>query len=292
MDDQLRDRLVRAGLGRVANDILRLTRPCIRLDCLRVDEASLPSGASKVGGTPDLPHGSDWPTWQGQPMAFIAQIRLEDIATYDEEGALPHSGLLSFCCALDDEFAANGLLAGDDDSTSWKVSHFDGRALDTLTRRDAPAALDPSTRFPSCAVTYTIRPTLPDLDSREIQSLGLSNQEHHAYIEIESGADVGYLPVMDLHLLGYPFNLDGSTFVPCYMAEHGINYPSSRQARRLDWTAIQHQAEAEWRLLLQVYSNEEAGMDFGGGGVLHFCIPNDALAARDFTRVRANLQFV
>jgi uncharacterized protein YwqG len=290
VDDPIYARLVRAGLDRVADDIMRVARPCIRLDCRRVDEASLPVGASKLGGLPDLPHETDWPEWHGRPMAFIAQIRLDAIAPYDEEGALPHAGLLSFFCALDDEFAANGLLAADDDPTSWKVWHFDGRDLDRLTRRPARASHDELSRFWPCAMTYSIRSTLPDVESREIQSLGLSNQERNAYIDVDGGADVGYLPVMDHHLLGYPYNLDGSTFVPCYMAEHGIAYPPFPQSRTWDWTAMQHQAE--WRLLLQVYSNEEAGMDFGGGGVLHFCIASDALRARDFSRVRANLQFV
>jgi uncharacterized protein YwqG len=45
-------------------------------------------------------------------------------------------------------------------------------------------------------------------------------------------------------------------------------------------------------LLLQVYSNEEAEMDFGGGGVLHFCIPKTALARRDFSRTWVDMQFV
>jgi uncharacterized protein YwqG len=292
MDDQLHNRLVRAGLGRVADDILRLTKPCIRLDCRRADDDVLPIGASKIGGKPDLPDGTDWPAWQGRPMAFIAQVRLEDVADYDEEGALPHSGLLSFFCALDDEFAANGLLADHDDPAFWQVRHFNGRLVDTLTRRDTPRAVDELDRFSPCAVAWSTRPTLPDPESREIQALGFSNQERNAYIDIVCGADVGYLPVMDLHLLGHPYNLDGCAFVPGYMAEHGISYPPLGESRRRDWTAIQQQAEAEWRLLLQVYSNEEAGMDFGGGGVLHFCIPNEALAARDFTRVHANLQFV
>jgi uncharacterized protein YwqG len=50
--------------------------------------------------------------------------------------------------------------------------------------------------------------------------------------------------------------------------------------------------EAEWRLLLQVFSNGEAEMDWGGGGVLHFCIPKEALSRRDFDRVWVEMQFV
>jgi hypothetical protein len=42
---------------------------------------------------------------------------------------------------------------------------------------------------------------------------------------------------------------------------------------------------ADWRLLLQIYSNEEAEMDWGGGGVLHVKIASTNLAARDFSGV-------
>jgi hypothetical protein len=114
-----------------------------------------------------------------------------------------------------------------------------------------------------------------------------------AYINVESGVDLGYLPEMDHRLLGYPYTLNGSPYVPAYMAAHGIPHPSATEWRpQLDWNELQRRAEAEWRLLLQVYSNEEANMDWAGGGVLHFIIPIDALPARDFTRVWAGLQFV
>lgn len=67
---------------------------------------------------------------------------------------------------------------------------------------------------------------------------------------------------------------------------------------RLPQETIQAQAEMdrkvdeEWRLLLQVYSNEEAEMDWGGGGVIHFGIKRTALAARDFSQVCVSIQFV
>jgi hypothetical protein len=56
--------------------------------------------------------------------------------------------------------------------------------------------------------------------------------------------------------------------------------------------ALRRAAEAEWRLLLQVYSNEEAEMDWAGGGVIHFGIARADLVARDFSRVWVNLDFM
>jgi Domain of unknown function (DUF1963) len=48
---------------------------------------------------------------------------------------------------------------------------------------------------------------------------------------------------------------------------------------------LRRAAEAEWRLLLQIYGNEEAEMELAGDDVLHLGIPRADLAARDFSRV-------
>ena len=59
-----------AGLTRLVKDIDRLTRPSIRLRTTPIDEATLPVGASKLGGLPDLPPGMTWPAWQGLPQSL------------------------------------------------------------------------------------------------------------------------------------------------------------------------------------------------------------------------------
>jgi uncharacterized protein YwqG len=328
--ESLHARLMGAGLERVANDIIRLAMPSIRMNCRRATEqAELPLGCSKLGGGPDLRSGQSWPAWQGSPpMAFIGQVNLADIAAHDEEGHLPHSGLLSFFCAIDG--TAAGLMIGD--SSSWMVSHFDGD-LATLVRLPPPPELPESLHFPACTATFSREPTLPDSESREILGLGLSETERSAYIGVKTGADANYESAFNHHLLGYPDCLGESPFIPGYLKAHGIPHPYtiSLEGRKLDpnevqgsreesmrvwqelqhrkeevlrqwgerseeWSRqrldIQHKAEAEWRLLLQVYSNEEADMDFGGGGVLHFCIPKEALSRRDFGQVWVEMQFV
>jgi len=118
--------------------------------------------------------------------------------------------------------------------------------------------------------------------------------------------------VMNHQLLGHPFSLGESPYIGGYLREHGLPHPytidlqgtqkdvqdkvqefdDKAQELQLKLQDLQHKAETEWRLLLQVYSNDEAEMDFGGGGVLHFCIPKEALARRDFSRVWVDMQFV
>jgi hypothetical protein len=68
--------------------------------------------------------------------------------------------------------------------------------------------------------------------------------------------------------------------------------PQPPQDFQVRMAALREAAEREWRLLLQVYSNEEADMDWAGGGVIHFGIARADLAARDFSRVWVNLDIV
>lgn len=67
-------------------------------------------GKSHWWGFPDLPKGVALPCFGGEEaddegyedtLTFICQIRLEDIAPYDEQGLLPHKGMLYFFAALD-----------------------------------------------------------------------------------------------------------------------------------------------------------------------------------------------
>lgn len=314
----LAERLRANGLARVVDDLLALAQPAIRLDLTRVDdEATLPPGGSKVGGAPDLPADLEWPASDdGQRLPFIAQIRLGDIAALDPQSDLPHDGQLNFFYAIND--AEGGLRSGDD-ATAWSVLWTRDETT-PLARRPTPAALveAPDGQFPACAVACARRLTLPAVYHAAIERLGFTHDERLGYIRVVGGADVGYLPEMDCRLLGYPYELEPGTFVAAYMAAHGIEPPRVDLSRAgqlgpLDiarglWrtlhpdpaaleaqrrrSELERLAAEEWRLLLQIYSNDEAAMDWAGGGVLHFGVQRAALAAREFSRVWVSLQFL
>lgn len=103
----------------------------IRLKFKRTDSDL--SGRSKMWGCPDLPDSLDYPEVSvndggelvDDPMTFICQIRLEDIAALDPECALPHRGMLYFFASMDyflgniDALAAPGM--GEWDQRYYKV---------------------------------------------------------------------------------------------------------------------------------------------------------------------------
>jgi hypothetical protein len=99
---------------------------------------------------------------------------------------------------------------------------------------------------------------------------------------------------------GHPLVLERSPLTTGYLQAHGIPDPFESAVQVLldggrelhqRLRELQQKAEAEWRLLLQICSNDEAQMDWSDG-VLNFCIPKEALSQRDFARVWAEMQFV
>lgn len=59
-------------------------------------------GKTHWWGFPDMPVDKEWPCGEdGELLTFICQIRLEDIAPYDLERQLPHTGMLWFFAELD-----------------------------------------------------------------------------------------------------------------------------------------------------------------------------------------------
>lgn len=90
--------------------VLARMLPSIRLLSQPPTTTELPVGASRIGGRPDLPAGTDWPRradaageaaeeWEpdlNAPLQFILQVNLAEAAPFDVGNALPHTGLLSF----------------------------------------------------------------------------------------------------------------------------------------------------------------------------------------------------
>jgi len=122
-------------------------------------------GQSKWWGEPDMPETLAYPealvtedgdSWQ-DPLTFVCQIRLEDIAALDPEGLLPHEGMLYFFAALD-------YFLGDIEAPSypgmgpWQPQHF--RVLyapncEALHTHHVLAADGTPANLPAEAITFT-----------------------------------------------------------------------------------------------------------------------------------------
>lgn len=81
--------------GRAAH-LESLIRDTIAITTRKAKKSDAALGASRLGGSPDLPEGAGWPVKENGGVAFVGQLRLEDLAPLDVHQRLPKQGLLSF----------------------------------------------------------------------------------------------------------------------------------------------------------------------------------------------------
>jgi uncharacterized protein YwqG len=278
MDDKIRALFQINELTRVSDQIIGLLRNAIGIKTRPVEsKTGAPIGASKIGGWPDLPASTHWPEWREQPIPFLAQIRLSEIAHLDEANELPHSGMLYF---FFDEEALEGpypLI-----NESWRVIYDVSNPLDL---QHTPAASEIDRVYPECTLEFSSRLTLPPFESYYLQNLGLSysaferdappeqRKEADAYMDLEQQLDGSYDSTAPHHqLLGHPYQIQGDLLWEC------------------EQDTGQSNETTDWRLLFQIDTDDDANMMWGDTGILYFYISQQALAARDFSQVHLIMQ--
>lgn len=273
--ESFRTDLASAGLGPYAETIAALAKPCIQLETSPGDDTADRVGGSRLGGAPDLPPGAPWPEWQGTPMSFLVQIDLATVAGLPGADVLPSGGLLSFFCD-----AEGAVWNGEPDAGAWRVLYTPAGA--SLERAPIPDAVPEGGIFTACGLATRPGVSLPSHDEPQIRALGLSQDETGAYLEVRDRGAWENGPT-EHRLLGWPDIIQSAGMeLECQLASTGLGW---------DWADLDRlRAElepqaAEWRLLLQLASDDDAGMMWGDVGLLYFWIRERDLAARDFSRV-------
>jgi uncharacterized protein YwqG len=261
-----------AGLSRLVKDIDLLARPSIRLHTTPVAESTLRVGASKLGGSPDLPAGTAWPDWHGLPQSFIAQIRLADVREYDQSRSLPQDGLLWFFYdASQQTFGADPADRG-----GWRVIFQDGEPAG-LRRTPAPAALPAESQFKSCSVGFVSELTLPQEPRLELTSYDWTDEEQKRYEELlPTFPDPADHAAIHHRLLGNPDTIQDDMRQQCQLVSQGVTDDSDPRAARLSKGLL------DWQLLLQVDSDENSGMRWGDQGMLYYWMKRADLQGRRF----------
>ncbi len=114
------------------------------------DEKSINIGASKIGGSPDLPRDIMWFEFNQKPMSFLAQINLSEVFEFDIDNKLPANGILYFFYDADQDVW--GFDPKDKDGS--KVFYDDGN-ISQLERKEKPNNLDEDSYFNSCSLSFT-----------------------------------------------------------------------------------------------------------------------------------------
>jgi uncharacterized protein YwqG len=276
----IRELLEAVGLAAHADAILRLASPSIRLSTRRAHEDSLPLGGSKMGGSPDLPAGLgwDWFRWHGTPLTLMAQFRLSELAAFPAAEALPTTGLLYFFCETyeqrwgfdpDDRGVGRVLYIPDESQPLERVEHpagkFNGRWV--LPR-------------PACSVEFSDEWSLPDFEIAAAL-LGFSSDEIDAYVEAKDTLYERDEAIATHRLLGHPDQLEGDMRFEVQMASHGLYWGDERDVDDQRVPALSAGVE-DWRLLLQVDTDENLDVKWRDNGMIYFWIEKVKLLAHDF----------
>jgi hypothetical protein len=166
---KIRKSIAKAGLAHRSAEIEALARPAITFSAKKAKPADMKGVVSRIGGDPDLPPGTKWPTVKGVPLAFVAQIVLADVKEHDLERVLPSSGVLSLFAQLDamkDEYGERAFCM-----------HF--ATSPKLVRTPAPEG---AVRIATPALlTSKLRITLPPDEEPAVDGLRLTDDEESAY---------------------------------------------------------------------------------------------------------------
>ncbi len=294
MDRRQAVKIIRnSALADCADRLEEVLEPSIRLRAQRVEEDSIPLGASRMGGRPDLPPGANWPRWMGSqieriapggkpvhsppketPLDFLAQIRMDDVADLAPPGLLPRTGTLAFF--YDFEHQPWGF--DPNDRGGAKVLYFDEPA-DALTRTDSPRSDAGDFAGRPCLLSFEPCWTLPDW----FQFAEEGDEFGDEYDELVAALAGDGTEEESLHrLLGHAQAIQGDMRLECQLVTNGLycgnpeGYDDPR-ARTLEPGA------AEWMLLLQVDSDEEhLGWMWGDCGRLYYWIRREDLRQHDF----------
>jgi uncharacterized protein YwqG len=279
----LMDRLNKAGLSRVADDLASLAQPSIRIKTQRSDDQRLEVGASKIGGVPDLPETIRWPRWKGTPLTFIAQFKMGEVAKHDVAGQLPRSGMLYFFY----ETTEQPWGFDPKDRGGWRVLYSDATGTD-LRRAEPPDDLPEESRFDACKLTFTTEPTPPPWESIYVERLDLSEEEADKYLAVlyPKGQGDG----IRHRLLGHADPIQGDMQLECQLTFHGL-YTGDATGYEDPRRPELEKGATEWQLLLQIDSDEDnAGMMWGDLGRIYFWIRKQDLQKRAFENVWMVLQ--
>ncbi|GAA3885083.1 YwqG family protein [Streptomyces sedi] len=216
---------------------------------------------TRLGGGPRLAPGTPWPSAEGRPLDLLAVVDCAELAEVGSREALPDDGWLNFFYDSVADPADHAFPTPDDPvldaapERGWRVLYA-GADVGEL----AP---------PEGAVVHPERPvrrtyTLPWTGVEEF-ALGDDTEGHIADLYEEWEAiDAPLMPSVYPLQEGTPVHLLGG-------------WPLGLQGPVLE--------APEWRLLLQLDTDEALGWSWGDAGRLYFGITERDLAARDFGRV-------
>lgn len=234
-----------------------MAQPCLRI-------APGGDGRSRFGGAPEM--AGVWPRFEGRPLSFVAQLNLSDLRAAGGPGWLPEDGRLLFFYDL--VHGSWGLHA--EDAGSAVVLHETGAPIAATEPDDLPD----EARFPVYPVAFVAGDSYPSADRVEIDWAVLDATS----VDALQTALADLAPAAPAHQIGgFPYPVQSDEM------EGECEDVAQRLGQRVS-------APADWRLLLQLDTDEAADMMWCDVGSLYFWIRERDARVGDFSRVWMILQ--
>ena len=272
------------GLAERLAEVRSLARPSLRATLPSSGEP--PTGRSQLGGEPDLPSGTEWPSWNSEPLAFVAQLDLAAVGgPILGSSPLPGPGLLLIFCAAS---LPSGL--DPDHAGSCRVIWVPAQGRPPLPR---PA--DEVNGRPGRPILLTPEVVFPRPWSDAVNALGLTEGERIAWAdlrrELASAQGVqlhdevrGFLAVH--RVFGYADERRGDMRLACELLARGANL-EGRGVRTHPMAASVGTGADRWQLLLQLSRDATlSSIVKGDWERLYLWVDAAALEVRDFSAVR------
>lgn len=287
--ERMRELIEQHGLSDRADEIMAEVRPSIHLT-LRydVEEADIPIGASKMGGSPDVPEGFEFPKWNFQYLSFIAQIRLSDAKPFDLEDLLPETGMLYFFYE-NNQYIEHIHQMQDHPTGPYCVVYVP----DETGLRRIP---HPISQYRSISVYYY---KIETVETEVYQTCPIVfEQEWTPLSEGQPGSRQRPLPFPSTEHDRYWGHDSWWSAVEHELAEPMHRLLGVETDIQFQYSMMNDASKAwnlgtgdDWILLLQVDSQvfernyHKPGFEWGDNGVIYYCIHKDDLRARRFDRV-------
>jgi uncharacterized protein YwqG len=261
-------------LTRSQEDLLRtIEKPCAFL------ETSKNAGLSKIGGLPVASNKMVWPQYKGKSLSFLCQIDLTSLPAMFHSSGLPSEGMLYFF--YDQEQSAWGHSI--DENGSWRIV-YESEEKSTLVQIAAPSDLSAENIYTEKTVSIKTVITLPSLGDEKLINVNLNPEQEENYSTLTE-AIFGGSPMH--HLLGYPQCIQN-----CDMENdcEAIYQNTNNDKSEISTGGESGCENEEWVLLLQLDSDDDAGMMWGDAGMLYFWIRKCDLLNKKFENTWMILQ--
>jgi len=277
--EELSRRAVDLGLAHLAEPLAQQVTPCLRLRTSPLLEG-IPIGASRFGGQPDGDGSFAWPRVKGRPLPFICQVSVPDVVRSFAGSPLQGGGFLLFFSDMDSGVV---VLVDSPKETLRAIAPPPDLVVlrPSMIARMLRGARNRPT-FPVCSISFLPGLSLPTGDEPEWMSLQVNDEDELALEKLLEELGQSEQVGMAHQMFGRPHAIQGGCFERlCEYESRGL----ASSSMPIGSPEVEVAAK-EWRLLLQVDSDDNAEFMWGDAGRLYFLARVGDLEARRFEMVR------